>query len=126
MAKNTKINLVKNTLTFIGLIMTSFFCSLFLNFKNENENFILFLILFIISFLISYLVDFLFRKKNLKFEYKSNKPFVVYFSFIIILRIFPKLYPSSLFQLTLFFTFIFAAITIKDFYFEKKLNTSKR
>lgn len=123
MTKNAKINLVKNTLTLIGLIITGFFCSLFLNFKNETENSILFLILLIISLLISYLVDFFLKIKNLHLEYNSNKSILNYFYFILILRMLPRLYPSSLLGLILFLTLIFTTITIKDFYFEKKLNT---
>lgn len=123
MSKNTKIRLIKNISTFLGLVITGSVCNLFLNFKNDNENFILFIILFIASFLISYLVDFLFRNQNMKYDYTSNKSMLIYFAFILILRIFPQFYPSSLLELVYFLIFIFITISIKDFYFEKKLNT---
>lgn len=120
MSKNTKLRLIKNISTFLGLVITGSVCNLFLNFKNDNENFILFIVLLIASVLISYLVDFLFRNKNMKCEHISNKSMVIYFAFILILRIFPQVYPSSLLELVFFLIFVFITITIKDFYFEKK------
>ncbi|MER2111005.1 MAG: hypothetical protein ABS889_08685, partial [Desemzia incerta] len=48
--------------TFLGLVITGSVCNLFLNFKNDNENFILFIVLLIASVLNSYLVDFLFSE----------------------------------------------------------------
>lgn len=123
MAKNTKINLVRNTVTFIGLISTSFFYSLFLNFKNENEGFILFLILLITSFLISYSVDVILRKKSIHYTYNSDNLMMVYFTFILLSRVVPQFYPSSLVEVILFLTGIFIVITIKNFYFDKKLSS---
>lgn len=123
MAKNTKINLVRNTVTFIGLISTSFFCSLFLNFKNENEGFILFLIFLITSFLISYSVDVILRKKSIHYTYNSDNSIMVYFTFILLSRVVPQFYPGSLVEVILFLTGIFIVITIKNFYFDKKLSS---
>lgn len=117
MSKNTKIRLIKNISTFLGLVITGSVCNLFLNFKNDKENFILFIILLIASLLVSYLVDILFRNKNMKYDYPSNKSMLIYFAFILILRIFPQFYPSSLLELVYFLIFIFITISIKDFYF---------
>ena len=70
MEKLDRFVLINDFISYIGLILISLVCNTFLNFDNEKENAILFLILIVSGVIISYLVAYAVKRKMPK--YKSN------------------------------------------------------
>ena len=121
MYKKKQLIVLNNFILYIGLVITGFVGYYFLDFNNEWEIFFLFLVLFIVTILIAYQVEFLFKRLFHEYKKNSNKSIATYFIVMLVLRIFPHLYPKSFNELFFFLTVIFIFVTIKESYFIKNI-----
>lgn len=115
MYNEKKIFLLKNFLVYLGCVFTGAICSTFLDFNVKFDNDILLLILTISGVLISWVINFFLRKKERDFKNKDNKLLILLSLIIIlVLRLFPNLYPKSMIELVIFLSFIFIMVTLQD------------
>lgn len=112
--------LINDFVSYIGLILISLVCNTFLNFDNEKENAILFLILIVSGIIISYLVAYAVKRKIPEYESKNNKSVLFYMSLMLIVRWIPGIWPTSIVEVILFLTFIFLLVVVRNVYIGKK------
>lgn len=112
--------LINDFVSYIGLILISLVCNTFLNFDNEKENAILFLILIVSGVIISYLVAYAVKRKIPEYESKNNKSVLFYMSLMLIVRWIPGIWPTSIVEVILFLTFLFLLVVVRNVYIEKK------
>lgn len=112
--------LINNFASYIGLILTGMTCNTFLNFDNEKENIILFLILTVSGLIISYLVAYAIKRKVPEYEAKNNKSVLFYMILMLVFRWIPGIWPNSIVELILFLTFLFLLVVVRNVYIEKK------
>ena len=122
MAKMDRFVLVNDFINYIGLILISLVCNTFLNFDNEKENAILFLILILIVSVVifSCLVAYAVKRKIPEYKSKNNKSVLFYMILMLIVRWIPGIWPTSIVEVILFLTFLFLLVVVRNVYIEKK------
>ena len=120
MDKLDRFALINDFISYIGLVLIGMLCNTFLNFDNEKENAILFLILIVSGVIISYLVAYAVKRKVPEYESKNNKSVLFYMILMLIVRWIPGIWPTSIVELILFLTFLFLLVVVRNVYIEKK------
>ena len=120
MDKLDRFALINDFISYIGLVLIGMLCNTFLNFDNEKENAILFLILIVSGLIISYLVAYAVKRKVPEYESKNNKAVLFYMILMLIVRWIPGIWPTSIVELILFLTFLFLLVVVRNVYIEKK------
>ena len=120
MTKLDRFALINDFISYIGLVLVGLICNTFLNFDNEKENAILFLILIVSGLIISYLVAYAVKRKVPEYESKNNKSVLFYMILMLIVRWIPGIWPTSIVELILFLTFLFLLVVVRNVYIEKK------
>ncbi|CZQ97629.1 Hypothetical protein TFLO_2229 [Trichococcus flocculiformis] len=120
MDKLDRFALINDFISYIGLVLIGMLCNTFLNFDNEKENAILFLILIVSGLIISYLVAYAVKRKVPEYESKNNKSVLFYMILMLIVRWIPGIWPTSIVELILFLTFLFLLVVVRNVYIEKK------
>ena len=120
MTKLDRFALINDFISYIGLVLIGMLCNTFLNFDNEKENAILFLILIVSGLIISYLVAYAVKRKVPEYESKNNKSVLFYMILMLIVRWIPGIWPTSIVELILFLTFLFLLVVVRNVYIEKK------
>ena len=120
MDKLDRFALINDFISYIGLVLIGMLCNTFLNFDNEKENAILFLILIVSGLIISYLVAYAVKRKVPEYESKNNKSVLFYMILMLIVRWIPGIWPTSIVELILFLTFLFLLVVDRNVYIEKK------
>ena len=115
-----RIVLINDFISYIGLILISLVCNTFLNFDNEKENAILFLILIVSGVIISYLVAYAVKRKIPKYKSNNDKSILFYMILMLIVRWIPGIWPTSIVEVILFLTFLFLLVVVRNVYIEKK------
>lgn len=121
MEKLDRFALINDFVSYIGLILMGLICNTFLNFDNEKENAILFLILTVSGLIISCLVAYAVKRKVPEYESKNNKSVLFYMILMLIVRWIPGIWPTSIVEVILFLTFIFLLVVVRNVYTEKKV-----
>ena len=120
MDKLDRFALINDFISYIGLVLIGMLCNTFLNFDNEKENAILFLILIVSGLIISYLVAYAVKRKIPEYKSKNNKSVLFYMILMLIVRWIPGIWPTSIVELILFLTFLFLLVVVRNVYIEKK------
>ena len=120
MEKLDRFVLINDFISYIGLILISLVCNTFLNFDNEKENAILFLILIVSGVIISCLVAYAVKRKMPKYKSNNDKSILFYMILMLIVRWIPGIWPTSIVELILFLTFLFLLVVVRNVYIEKK------
>ena len=120
MTKLDRFALINDFISYIGLVLVGLICNTFLNFDNEKENAILFLILIVSGVIISYLVAYAVKRKVPEYESKNNKSVLFYMILMLIVRWIPGIWPNTIVEVTFFLTFIFLLVVVRNVYIEKK------
>ena len=120
MDKLDRFALINDFISYIGLVLIGMLCNTFLNFDNEKENAILFLILIVSGVIISYLVAYAVKRKVPEYESKNNKSVLFYMILMLIVRWIPGIWPTSIVEVILFLTFLFLLVVVRNVYIEKK------
>ena len=120
MDKLDRFALINDFISYIGLVLIGMLCNTFLNFDNEKENAILFLILIVSGLIISYLVAYAVKRKVPEYESKNNKSVLFYMILMLIVRWIPGIWPNTIVEVTFFLTFIFLLVVVRNVYIEKK------
>ena len=120
MDKLDRFALINDFISYIGLVLIGMLCNTFLNFDNEKENAILFLILIVSGLIISYLVAYAVKRKVPEKKKKNNKSVLFYMILMLIVRWIPGIWPTSIVELILFLTFLFLLVVVRNVYIEKK------
>ena len=120
MDKLDRFALINDFISYIGLVLIGMLCNTFLNFDNEKENAILFLILIVSGLIISYLVAYAVKRKVPEYESKNNKSVLFYMILMLIVRWIPGIWPTSIVEVILFLTFLFLLVVVRNVYIEKK------
>ena len=120
MKKLDRFVLINDFISYIGLILISLVCNTFLNFDNEKENAILFLILIVSGVIISCLVAYAVKRKMPKYKSNNDKSILFYMILMLIVRWIPGIWPTSIVELILFLTFLFLLVVVRNVYIEKK------
>lgn len=120
MTKLDRFALINDFISYIGLVLVGLICNTFLNFDNEKENAILFLILIVSGLIISYLVAYAVKRKVPEYESKNNKSVLFYMILMLIVRWIPGIWPNTIVEVTFFLTFIFLLVVVRNVYIEKK------
>ena len=120
MDKLDRFALINDFISYIGLVLIGMLCNTFLNFDNEKENAILFLILIVSGLIISYLVAYAVKRKVPEYESKNNKSVLFYMILMLIVRWIPGIWPTSIVELILFLTFLFLLVVVRNVYIETK------
>ena len=122
MEKLDRFVLINDFISYIGLILISLVCNTFLNFDNEKENAILFLILILIvsGVIFSCLVAYAVKRKMPKYKSNNDKSILFYMILMLIVRWIPGIWPTSIVELILFLTFLFLLVVVRNVYIEKK------
>ena len=120
MDKLDRFALINDFISYIGLVLIGMLCNTFLDFDNEKENAILFLILIVSGLIISYLVAYAVKRKVPEYESKNNKSVLFYMILMLIVRWIPGIWPTSIVELILFLTFLFLLVVVRNVYIEKK------
>lgn len=117
-----RIALINDFISYIGLILISLVCNTFLNFDNEKENAILFLILILIvsGVIFSCLVAYAVKRKMPKYKSNNDKSILFYMILMLIVRWIPGIWPTSIVEVILFLTFLFLLVVVRNVYIEKK------
>ena len=122
MEKLDRFVLINDFISYIGLILISLVCNTFLNFDNEKENAILFLILILIvsGVIFSCLVAYAVKRKMPKYKSNNDKSILFYMILMLIVRWIPGIWPTSIVEVILFLTFLFLLVVVRNVYIEKK------
>ena len=122
MDKLDRFALINDFISYIGLVLIGMLCNTFLNFDNEKENAILFLILILIvsGVIFSCLVAYAVKRKVPEYESKNNKSVLFYMILMLIVRWIPGIWPTSIVEVILFLTFLFLLVVVRNVYIEKK------
>ena len=120
MDKLDRFALINDFISYIGLVLIGMLCNTFLNFDNEKENAILFLILIVSGLIISYLVAYAVKRKIPKYKSNNDKSILFYMILMLIVRWIPGIWPTSIVELILFLTFLFLLVVVRNVYIEKK------
>ena len=120
MEKLDRFALINDFISYIGLILISLVCNTFLNFDNEKENAILFLILIVSGVIISCLVAYAVKRKMPKYKSNNDKSILFYMILMLIVRWIPGIWPTSIVEVILFLTFLFLLVVVRNVYIEKK------
>ena len=120
MDKLDRFALINDFISYIGLVLIGMLCNTFLNFDNEKENAILFLILIVSGLIISSLVAYAVKRKVPEYESKNNKSVLFDMILMLIVRWIPGIWPTSIVELILFLTFLFLLVVVRNVYIEKK------
>ena len=120
MDKLDRFALINDFISYIGLVLIGMLCNTFLNFDNEKENAILFLILIVSGLIISYLVAYAVKRKIPKYKSNNDKSILFYMILMLIVRWVPGIWPNSIAELILFLTFLFLLVVVRNVYIEKK------
>ena len=120
MDKLDRFALINDFISYIGLVLIGMLCNTFLNFDNEKENAILFLILIVSGLIISYLVAYAVKRKIPKYKSNNDKSILFYMILMLIVRWIPGIWPTSIVEVILFLTFLFLLVVVRNVYIEKK------
>ena len=120
MDKLDRFALINDFISYIGLVLIGMLCNTFLNFDNEKENAILFLILIVSGLIISYLVAYAVKRKIPEYKSKNNKSVLFYMILMLIVRWIPGIWPTSIVEVILFLIFLFLLVVVRNVYIEKK------
>ena len=120
MTKLDRFALINDFISYIGLVLVGLICNTFLNFDNEKENAILFLILIVSGLIISYLVAYAVKRKIPKYKSNNDKSILFYMILMLIVRWIPGIWPNTIVEVTFFLTFIFLLVVVRNVYIEKK------
>ena len=120
MDKLDRFALINDFISYIGLVLVGLICNTFLNFDNEKENAILFLILIVSGLIISYLVAYAVKRKIPKYKSNNDKSILFYMILMLIVRWIPGIWPTSIVEVILFLTFLFLLVVVRNVYIEKK------
>ena len=122
MEKLDRFVLINDFISYIGLILIILVCNTFLNFDNEKENAILFLILILIvsGVIFSCLVAYAVKRKMPKYKSNNDKSILFYMILMLIVRWIPGIWPTSIVEVILFLTFLFLLVVVRNVYIEKK------
>ena len=102
MTKLDRFALINDFISYIGLVLVGLICNTFLNFDNEKENAILFLILIVSGLIISYLVAYAVKRKIPKYKSNNDKSILFYMILMLIVRWIPGIWPTSIVEVILF------------------------
>ena len=120
MDKLDRFALINDFISYIGLVLIGMLCNTFLNFDNEKENAILFLILIVSGVIISCLVAYAVKRKMPKYKSNNDKSILFYMILMLIVRWIPGIWPTSIVEVILFLTFLFLLVVVRNVYIEKK------
>ena len=120
MDKLDRFALINDFISYIGLVLIGMLCNTFLNFDNEKENAILFLILIVSGLIISYLVAYAVKRKIPEYKSNNDKSILFYMILMLIVRWIPGIWPTSIVEVILFLTFLFLLVVVRNVYIEKK------